>query len=442
MDLAGRDILVLGLGVSGRSAAVFCAERGGRVVAADERPAEALGPLPELAGVELRLGAPFPDPAGFDLVVPSPGVRRERWAGARRAWGDLELAWRTLPVPIVAVTGTNGKSTTTLLVEAMLRAAGLRARAAGNVGTPALSLVSEPLDVAVLEVSSFQLEATEGFRPRVAVVLNVTPDHFDRHGDLAGYVRAKARILANQQPEDAAVLNARDPLVRGMAAQARGRVLFFDASGPVERGVGFDAGAALLRDGDSLRRIPLDDLRLVGAHNRDNALAALAALHAFGVDPDKGLDGLTSFRGLPHRCERVAERDGVTWVNDSKATNPGAACRSLEGFAGPVVWIAGGRNKGLAFDELARAATGRVRCAILIGEAAGEIERALADRVEVRRAPDLTAAVRLAGDAARRGDVVLLAPACASHDQFRSFEERGERFRALVRERVERGGAG
>jgi UDP-N-acetylmuramoylalanine--D-glutamate ligase len=433
VELAGKDVLVMGLGLSGRSAAAFCAERGARVVAADERPAAALGPLTGLGGVELRTGAPFPDPAGFDLVVPSPGVPRGRWAGARRAWGDLELAWRALAVPIVAITGTNGKSTTTLLVEAMLRAAGLRARAGGNIGIPALSLVAEPLDVVVLEVSSFQLEATEGFRPRVGVVLNVTPDHFDRHGDFEGYVRAKARLLANQRPEDAAVLNARDERVRALAAEARGRVYFFDARGPVERGVGFDAGAALLRDGGALRRIPLDDLRLVGLHNRENALAAMTALHALGVEPEKGRDGLARFTGLPHRCEPVAEARGALWVNDSKATNPGAALRSLEGFPGPLVWIAGGRNKALAFDELAAAASGRVRKALLIGEAAAELERALAGRVEAERVGDLASAVRRAAEIVRPGDVVLLAPACASQDQFRNFEERGERFADAVR---------
>jgi UDP-N-acetylmuramoylalanine--D-glutamate ligase len=435
LDLRGQRVLVLGLGISGRSAARFAARRGAAVVAADERPAERLAGLREIPeGVELRLGAPLPDPAPFDLVVPSPGVPAERWRGrARRAWGDLELAWRALAAPIVAVTGTNGKSTTTRLVEAMLRAAGVRARAAGNLGIAALELVGEPLDAVVLEVSSFQLEATEGFRPRVAVVLNVTPDHLDRHGSLAGYAAAKARILAHQEPSDAAVLSFDDPTVRAMAEGARARVVPFSTRGALERGACLDAGAAWLREpGRPPLRIPLDDLRLEGAHNRENALAALATAWAFGADPLRAAGALAGFAGLPHRAEPVATVRGVLYVNDSKGTNPGAACRALAGFARPLVWIAGGRDKGLDFAELAACAAGRVRAAVLIGEAAEKLAAALAGRVEVHRAAAIDEAVRRAAELARPGDVVLLSPACASQDQFRDFEERGERFREAV----------
>jgi UDP-N-acetylmuramoylalanine--D-glutamate ligase len=435
LDLGRRQVLVLGLGISGRSAARFAASRGARVVAADERPAAQLEGLAELPrGVELRLGAPFPDPAPFDLVVPSPGVPAARWRErARRAWGDIELAWRALAVPVVAVTGTNGKSTTTRLVEAMLRAAGVRARAAGNVGTAALDLVGEPLDAAVLEVSSFQLEATEEFRPRVAVVLNATPDHLDRHGSFAAYAAAKARILRRQEPSDAAVLSFDDPTVRAMAAATRARVVFFSTREALERGACLDAGAACLREsGRPPLRVALDALRLAGAHNRENALAALAAVWAFGADPLRAAAALATFQGLPHRAEAVARVGGVLYVNDSKGTNPGAACRALEGFPGPLVWIAGGRDKGLDFEELAARAVGRVRAAVLIGEAAGKLARALAGRVEVHRAAGMEEAVRRAAELAREGDVVLLSPACASQDQFRDFEERGERFREAV----------
>jgi len=443
LDLHGQRVLVLGLGISGRSAARFAALRGAEVVAADERPAdriEGLGQLPP--GVVLRTGAPFPDPAPFDLVVPSPGVPAARWRErARRAWGDLELAWRALAAPIVAITGTNGKSTTTLLALAMLRAAGLRARAAGNVGTPVLDLVGEPLDAAVLEVSSFQLEATEGFRPRVAVVLNVTPDHLDRHGSLAGYAAAKARLLARQEPSDAAVLSWDDPIVRAMGEGTRARVVPFSTRAALDRGACLDAGAALLREpGRPTLRVPVDTLRLEGAHNRENALAALAAVWAFGADPLHAAGALASFAGLPHRAEAVATLRGVLYVNDSKGTNPGAACRALEGFARPLVWIAGGRDKGLDFSELAACAAGRVRAAVLIGEAADKLAAALAGRVEVHRAAALDEAVRRAAELARPGDVVLLSPACASQDQFRDFEERGERFRQAVAALAETGG--
>ncbi len=435
MELAGARILVLGLGISGRSAAEFCAARGGRVVAADERPAEALAGLDTLdARVERALGRPFPDPAGFDLVVPSPGVPPERYRSrARRVLGDLELAARELSVPIVAITGTNGKSTTTCLVAAMLGAAGLRARAAGNLGEPALGLLGEALDVAVLEVSSFQLETIESFRPRVAVILNATPDHLDRHGSFEAYVAAKARILENQGEGDAAVLNFEDAVVRGLAARARCRVLPFAFAGPLERGGWLDAGALVVRSGPApAARVPLEGMLLAGAHNRENALAALLAAVAAGAEPAAAGRALASFRGLPHRAELVARAGGVSWVNDSKATNPGAALRSLLGFPAPLVWIAGGRDKGLDMGELADAACGRVRAALLIGEAADKLGTALGARIEVERADSLEDAVARAAQLARPGDTVLLAPACASQDQFRDYAERGERFRAAV----------
>jgi UDP-N-acetylmuramoylalanine--D-glutamate ligase len=429
MELAGRKVLVLGLGISGRSAAAFCAARGAAVVAADERPTEALPGLNAMgAAVDLRCGGPLPDPADFDLVVPSPGVPPARYAGrARQVAGDVELAGHFLEAPIVAVTGTNGKSTVTCLVEAMLRAAGLRAEAAGNLGRPALDLVGRPLDAAVLEVSSFQLETTHRFAPRVAVILNLSPDHLDRHGNFEAYREAKARILANQTSEDAAVLFRDDPAVWSLAERCVGRVFSFGRSGPCERGTWLDAGAIVLRDEGRDVRAPLDDAELGGA-DRLNAAAALAAGAALGADPQRAAAGLADFRMLPHRCERVGVVNGVHFVNDSKATNPGAACAALQRFAAPLVWIAGGRDKGLDFAPLAEAARGRVRRALLLGEAAGRLEQALGAAVATERVGDLDAAVTRAARLAEPGDVVLLSPACASFDQFRSFEERGERF--------------
>ncbi len=434
-DLESQRVLVLGLGVSGRSAANFCAAQGARVVAADERPAESLGDLTGLdPQIERVIGTAFPDPAEFDLVVPSPGVPRERYADrARRAWGDLELTYRALSVPILAITGTNGKSTTTSMVEAMLRAAGVRARAAGNLGAPALGLVGEAIDWAVLEVSSFQLESTDSFRPRVAVVLNLSPDHLDRHGDLAAYGRAKARILARQQPDDVAVLNFDDPWVRELAGETRARVLPFRTAGPLDRGVWFDAGSVVLRLSEAPPvRLSLDGLRLAGGHNRENAVAALAATAATGAEPAKAVVALDSFSGLPHRAEEVGRVRGVLFVNDSKATNPGAALRSLRDFRAPVIWIAGGRDKGLDLRELAHSAATHIRAAVLLGEAAPTLERLLEGRVEVHTTGSIEEAVRCAAGLAGSGDIVLLAPACASQDQFRDFAERGDRFRAAV----------
>jgi UDP-N-acetylmuramoylalanine--D-glutamate ligase len=435
LDLAGKDVLVLGLGVSGRSAAAFCADRGARVVACDERPRESLADLAALEGrVELACARPFPDAADFDLVVPSPGIPHARYADrARCVWGDVELAGRSIAVPIIAVTGTNGKSTTCRLIEAMLRAAGLRAEAAGNIGAPCLDLVGRPLDAAVLEVSSFQLEATDGFRPRVAVVLNLAPDHLDRHGSFAAYVDTKARILANQRPDDEAVLNAADAAVWALATRARARVSAFHERAPVERGCWLDAGAIAVRDAENTLRIPLDGFSLRGRHNLENALAATATVAALGVDAAKAADAFLGFRGLPHRCELVCQSAGVDYVNDSKATNVRAAVRSLESFEAPVVWIGGGRDKGLDLAPLVEAAGPRVRAAFLIGESAPRFARALEGRVATSAVGSIEEAVAAAAAAARPGDTVLLAPACSSFDQFESFEARGERFANAAR---------
>jgi len=435
LDLAGSRVLVLGLGITGVSAARFCAERGATVVAVDERPASELGDLSALERVaEVQLGVPFPLSSEFDLVVPSPGIPPERYrSGARRVWGDVELAGRALQVPVVAVTGTNGKSTTSHMVAAGLRGAGLRTAVAGNIGEPVLGLVGEALDVAVVEVSSFQLEATESFRPHVAVVLNLTPDHLDRHGSFQAYRDAKARILANQEPSDAAVIGFDDPELRPLLAAARGRSLPFSTRTPLEHGAWLDAGAALLREpGGELLRVSLPPLRLAGAHNRENALAALCACWAAGAAPKPAAAHIARFPGLPHRMEEVGRVGGVVFVNDSKATNPGAALSSLRGLDVPVVWIAGGRDKGLDFAPLADAAASRVRAALLLGEAAEKLGSALGARVAARAVSDIDEAVARAAELALPGDVVLLAPACASQDQFRDFQERGDRFRAAV----------
>jgi UDP-N-acetylmuramoylalanine--D-glutamate ligase len=442
MDLAGRSVLVLGLGVSGRSAAIFCAARGAHVVAADERPAEMLTGLSELhPGIELCTGGALPDPANFDLVVPSPGVPRERYAArAERVWGDIELAGRALQIPIVAVTGTNGKTTTVRLIEAMLRSAGLRARAAGNVGRPALSLVGEDLDVAVLEVSSFQLESVECFRPHVATILNLSPDHLDRHGSFEAYTATKAKILEHQRADDCAVLSFDDPTVRELEASARARVVPFSRTLALARGAYLDAGALVLRDETGSLRLGLDDLALHGAHNLENTLAAMASVWVSQANPTRALRALRDFPNLPHRCETVTTFLGATYVNDSKATNVGAAIRALESFDAPLIWIAGGRNKGLDFDALAATAASRIRMALLIGEAARELESALAGRVETQHCDSLAEAVSTAAGVARAGDVVLLSPACASFDQFESFEDRGEQFRAAV-EALSKGGS-
>jgi UDP-N-acetylmuramoylalanine--D-glutamate ligase len=440
-ELEGKRVLVLGLGMSGRSAANFCAERGAAVVAADERSESELQELAALeSAVETRVGGPLPDPADFDVVVPSPGVPASRYAErARCVWGDIELTYRALQIPIVAVTGTNGKSTTVRLIESMLRSAGLRARAAGNVGTPALDLVGAPLDAAVLEVSSFQLEAVDRFAPRVAVILNITPDHLDRHDTLEAYTAAKQRILAAQTPDDVAILNFDDPHVRALASTTAAEVLPFSVSGraatsDAARSVYWDSNSVVLRSQQGTQRLELElqSLPLLGVHNLENTLASLAAVWGLGADPNKAVLALADFAPLPHRCELVARRNGVSFINDSKATNVGAAVRCLEGFDTPIHWIAGGRDKNLDFEPLAAAASGRVRRAYLIGETADRLQAALGSSIACQSSVTLERAVRDAAAQALPGEIVLLCPACASFDQFTDFADRGEAFRRIV----------
>jgi UDP-N-acetylmuramoylalanine--D-glutamate ligase len=434
MDFTGQSVLVLGLGLSGRSAAQFCSERGARVVAADERPIESLADIDEMPNsIECRFGEPFPDLADFDLVVPSPGIPAARWEGrARRAWGDIELCYRALPIPIIAVTGTNGKSTVVRLIEAMACSAGLRAKAAGNLGVPALDLVGQPLDLAILEVSSFQLESVEAFRPRTSVLLNITPDHFDRHGNLAGYLAAKSRIFAQQGAGDTAILNGDDRCVRELELPAGVERLEFRRHEPVREGAWMDGQNAIVRRAGTQRVIRVGDRDGEWVHQNENIVAALLALATFDVDLAAATEALASFEGLPHRCERIAEIRGVQYIDDSKATNPGAAMRALEVAAGPILWIAGGRHKGGDLTPLIASAAGRVRRALLIGEAAGAFENALEGEIVCERVGDLAKAVERAAEIAKPGDIVLLAPACASFDQFENFEDRGRQFQSAV----------
>jgi len=434
MEFEGQSVLVLGLGLSGCSAARFCAERGARVVAADERPAESITGVDELPdSIDCRFGEPFPDLTEYDLVVPSPGIPAARWEGrAKRAWGDIELCYQALPIPIIAVTGTNGKSTVVRLIEAMARAAGLRARAAGNLGVPALDLVGEPLDLAILEVSSFQLESVETFRPRTAVLLNITPDHLDRHGDLDGYLAAKSRIFARQGAGDAAILNGDDPRLQALTLPDAVERLEFRRHHPVSAGAWMDGGNAIVRRGGVQQIARVDDGGKASAQQAENILAALLALATLDVDLESATQALIDFHGLPHRYELVAKIQGVQYIDDSKATNLGAAMQALESTNGSILWIAGGRHKGGDLTPLVECAAGRVRLALLIGEAASEFENALGREIACERVGDLEKAVERAATIAQPGDIVLLAPACASFDQFESFEDRGRKFQTAV----------
>ena len=440
MVLPGRA-LVIGFGRTGKAVARVLAERGVRVRVADPQDAAQLGIDPaEWPEVDFRLGDESPALLdSVDLVVPSPGVPRGapllveavRRGVAVRA--EVEVAFRLLDCPVVAITGTNGKSTTTTLVGHALQRAGRRSFTGGNLGRPLVLAVAEQPEIAVAEVSSFQLEWTDSFRPRVACLLNVTPDHLDRHADFAEYRDLKARLFAAQGAGDWAVLNRDDPESAGLAPRLAAQVLTVGTA-PVDVGAMLDGGTVVLRlPGAAEEHYPLAHTRLAGRHNVDNILAAVTVARLAGAPPPAVQDAVDQVEPLPHRLALVAERDGVRWYDDSKATNVGATVKSLESFDEPVVLLAGGVDKGGDYAPLARAARGRVRRVLVFGVGRERLARALeAGEVAVERVADLPTAVATAAATARPGDVVLLAPACASFDMFTDYAARGRAFRAAV----------
>lgn len=424
--------LVVGIARSGRAAAVLLRDLGWEVIAIDRAPVDARDL--RAAGIEVR--APFDEPLPADLVVRSPGVPREARAlvAARAAgtpvWSEVELASRAMPNPVMGITGTNGKTTTTELLAHVLRAGGIDAVACGNVGTPMAGLVGHVTAGTwlVAECSSFQLEDIPGFRPRAAVLLNITPDHLDRYPDFDAYRRAKLNLFAHQRPGDLAIVAA------GMRATGRAPTRRLSRGGDTGPDV-----VAWADDGLHVRGLGLvaawRDIPLRGAHNRDNVMAAAAMAAHAGMGAAGIAEGLATFAGVPHRLEVVGTARGITFVNDSKATNPAAAIAALDAYRSRVRLIAGGSSKGTPFDGLAGAAAGAVVHAYLIGETAPELRAALAARgVPATTLADLATAVSRAAADARPGDVVLLAPACASFDQFRGYEHRGEVFREAVRQ--------
>jgi len=438
MELKGKGVMVLGLGVTGTAVARFLKQGGASLVLTDRR---ADLPREGLPAGELHLGGEDPAwLAGVELVVTSPGVPtdcallRAACAGAIPVISEIELAARALAAPIVAVTGTNGKSTVTVMLGDIFNAAGLRTFVGGNLGRPLIEAAGQALDVAVAEVSSYQLEWVDGFKPRASIHLNLTDDHFDRYRDLEAYGRAKARIFERQDAGDWAILNRDDPQVWRLKDQLKSRVFSFGLGG-AERvpAIWRDRDALFFDDGARRGRVCIRDFKPVGRHNLLNAMAASAAALAMGVAPAHIERALAAFRGLPHRIEAVRDLNGVTYIDDSKGTNVGAVVEAIAAIPGPVILIAGGLDKGGDYSPLRKPLADKVKLAILVGQARKKMRDALAGATTIELLPALAEAVKRAAAAAAPGDSVLLSPACASFDQFRDYAERGEVFQKLVR---------
>jgi UDP-N-acetylmuramoylalanine--D-glutamate ligase len=440
IELADKNVAIVGLGSSGLAAARLCLRRGARVVLNDAKRRDELGTgVSDLLSGGATLVAGGHDAAKLeqmDLIVVSPGVpafpalARAEGRGVPIV-GEVELAVQALrvPAPIVAVGGTNGKSTTTSLIGAMLQAQGQSAFVGGNLGEPLADHVDETFDAIVLEVSSFQMERVATFKPRVSVLLNVTPDHLDRYASFDAYAAAKGNAFIRQRPEDTAVVPHGDETCLRQATRGRGKLVTFGPGGTLD--VRADA-IVDTRSGETFRRA---DISIAGGHNALNAAAAIAAVVELGVSPSTCRAALAAFQGLPHRMVLVGEVSGVRFYDDSKGTNVGAVVTALEGLVEPkAVLIAGGRDKGGSYLPLVQALRAKGRAAVLIGEAADAIARAIGDALPVKRVATLEDAVRAGAVLAQSGDAVLLSPACSSYDMFRDYKHRGDEFTRAVRE--------
>jgi UDP-N-acetylmuramoylalanine--D-glutamate ligase len=440
VDFKGKRVTVVGLGRSGIAAARALDALGAFVTVTDKKPLDQLEKEIKALGNNIKAeagGHPNHVLIETDLIVLSPGVpkipqiRQAQQQGVR-VISELELAWLLSKTPYVGITGTNGKSTVTTLVGLMLAKAGKNVLVAGNIGnalTEDTALLKKK-DWIVAELSSFQLEDIETFRPRVAAVLNITQDHLDRYRDMTEYGEAKARIFMNQRKEDVLVLNFDDPLVKAFAERTKAKVM------PFSRLLRFNPGACIHEDHlafNGQRICRTDEVRIQGVHNLENALAAAAISLCAGADVQSVVAVLRQFPGLEHRLEFVRERDGVAYINDSKGTNVGAVIKSVEGFTQPVILIAGGLDKGSDFSPLRDLFKRKVKLLVLIGKAADKMAETLGNVTETVFATTLQEAVQLASQRSVHGDVVLLSPACASFDMFKDFEDRGRKFKEAVR---------
>jgi UDP-N-acetylmuramoylalanine--D-glutamate ligase len=449
MELKGKKVLVVGLGKSGLAAALFLRRRGAQVTVSDMRSAEALAKdIPALLEEGIMVEAGGHGLLTFrrqDLIVVSPGVPLDTpelvqaKSFGRPVIGELELAGRFIKGKILAITGSNGKTTTTTLVGEILEQAGLRTLVGGNIGVPVVSLIEDSTDEtwSVLEVSSFQLESTEQFHPEIAVILNITPDHLDRHGTFENYARAKERIFAEQGEQDFVVLNADNARAAAAASRSAARVYWFSMEHPVLQGAWVEGGYIMYRHAkgaETEKVMPLTGITLKGDHNVENVLAAVCAARLAGAPVEAVRVAVENFKAVEHRLEYVATLNGVEFYNDSKATNVDATAKAIAAFSTGIHLILGGKDKNSDYTQLAELLRARVRAVYTIGSAAAKIESQLRGVVSLHSCETLDKAVSAAAAAAHPGEVVLLAPACSSFDQFESYEHRGRVFKELVNE--------
>jgi UDP-N-acetylmuramoylalanine--D-glutamate ligase len=441
MELKGKKILILGLARTGTECARFLVHQGARVMVTDVRPEQELKhEMANLAGLPIRYLLGGEDRSWLDdveLVIPSPGVPAEndllREASHRgiKILSEIELGYRFLRAPLVAITGTNGKSTTTTILGEMFKAAGAKVFVGGNIGMPLIGFVSGDWEWGVVEISSFQLEWVEQFRPRISILLNLSEDHLDRYPNFHAYCEAKARIFEAQRESDVAILNRDDSLVWALRARVKARVLSFGFS-EVESGIFMASDEIIWRDGPSEEKFPLQRVKIQGIHNVENMMAAIACAKAAGLEAWAIQRVLEEFPGLEHRLEFVREKNGVRYYNDSKGTNIGAVVKSLASFSAPVILLAGGVDKGGDYGVLHQAIKQKVRRLVLFGEARTVIANALGHLTETVIVENIEGAVRDAYEHVQTGDVVLLSPACSSFDMFRNYAERGKVFKSLV----------
>jgi UDP-N-acetylmuramoylalanine--D-glutamate ligase len=444
MNFAGQNILVVGLARTGVALCRFLAEQGAKVTVTDQAAPEALADQRrDIAnlGVTEDLGVAQPRWQGYDAIVLSPGVPPELpWLKAARAeglpvMGELEVASHFIYRPLLAVSGTNGKTTTTTLLGELLTASGQKPLVGGNIGTPVVSLLAkqDEADCLVLEVSSFQLDTTSRFHPQAAALLNITPDHLDRYADYEAYIASKASLFQCQGANDLMVLNADDLAVAALTHN-ESRVYYFSATRPLKSGAWLNNGALQVRLAGREATFSLEHIRLAGRHNLENIMAALIMALDAGADPEACREVLANFRGLHHRVEWVADIREVSYFDDSKGTNVGAVACSLAHFDRPVILIAGGRDKDSDFTLLNNLIQARVKALVLIGETRERLAQIWQGLAPAYQADDMAAAVAQASNLADPGDVVLLSPACASFDMYRDYVHRGQTFQLLVRE--------